>query len=189
MRVCMHRHVSVPCNLHSTLCHHNDRCFANSMVGTIMARDTPQSNPMLLHLNAGPNSLRLVLMQLTNAQVYSFVVAEINYTDLITGWIWEDGNTFLLAQAIQGKTYDEIYCQPTDELSRNQWLEFFEHKHVPSMPFFLNKNKRHVPEFTFSRHIIPSVMEIESGGSGELNDYKNEKEDIKNHKERRCSME
>jgi hypothetical protein len=164
----MRRNASVPTNFHSALPVHNDRRFANSMVGTIMARDTPQSNPMLLNLNAGHNSLRIVLKQLTNGEVYSFVVAEINYTELITGWIWEDGKTFFLAQAIQGKTYDEIYCQPTDELSRNQWLEFFEHKHVPSMPFFLNKNKRHVPEFTFSRHIIPPVMEIESDGNKTL---------------------
>jgi hypothetical protein len=125
---------------------------------------------------------------LTNGQVYSFVVAEINYTDLITGWIWEDGNVFLLAQTIQDKTYDEIYCTPLD-ISRNQWLKFFEQKQVPSMPFFLNKNNRHVPEFKFSRHIIPSVMEIESGDSGESKDCTNEKKDIKNHKERRFSME
>ena len=184
----MRRHASVPRDLHSALRHHNNPHAANSMVGTIMARDTPQSNPMLLYLDASTHCLCIVLKQLTNGQVYSFVVAEINYTDLVTGWIWEDANTFLLAQAIQGKTYDEIYCHPTD-VSRNEWLKFFEHKQVLSMPFFLNKKNRHVPKLKITRHIIPPVMEIESGDSGESKDYTNVKKDIKNHKERRSSME
>jgi hypothetical protein len=185
MHARMRRHASVPFNFHSTLPVHNDRRFANSMVGTIMARDTPRSNPMLLHLDAGTHCLRIVLKQLNNGQVYSFVVAEIHYADLITGWIWEDGNTFLLAQDIQGKTYDEIYCTPSD-VSRNQWLKFFEQKQVPSMPFFLNKKNRHVPEFKTSRHIIPPVIEIDSDDSGK--DCTNVKKDIKNHKEQRFSM-
>jgi hypothetical protein len=184
----MRRHASVPHDLHSALCRRDNRLCANRMVGTIMARDTPQSNPMLLHLDAGTHCLRIVLKQLTNGQVYSFVVAEINYTDLVTGWIWEDANTFLIAQAIQGKTYDEIYCHPIDK-SRNEWLKFFEHKQVVSMPFFLNKKNRHVPKLKITRHIIPSVMEIESGGSGESKDYRDVQEDIKNHKPRRSSMQ
>lgn len=142
---------------------------------------------MSLHLDAGTHCLRIVLKQFTNGQVYSFVVAEIKYTDLVTGWLWEDNNTFLLAQAIQDKTYDEIYCNPTD-VSRNQWLEFFEQKKVPSMPFFLNKKNRHVPEFKFSRYIIPPVMEIGAGDSGGSKDYTDVQEDIKNHKPRRSSM-
>jgi hypothetical protein len=150
--------------------------------------DTPQSDPMLLYLDAGPHCLRIVLKQLTNGQVYSFKVAEINYTDLVTGWTWEDCNTFLLAQAIQGKTYDEIYCHPTD-VSRNEWLKFFEHKQVVSMPFFLNNKNRHVPKLKITRYIIPPVIEIESGDSGESKECTNVKKDIKNHKERRLSMD
>jgi hypothetical protein len=188
MHTGMRRHASVPHDFHSVLRHHNNPRSANGMVGTIMARDTPQSNPMLLHLNASTHCLRIVLKQLTNGQVYSFVVAEINYTDLVTGWIWEDANTFLLAQAIQGKTYDEIYCRPIDK-SRNEWLKFFEHKQVASMPFFLNNKNRHVPEFKISRYIIPPVMEISSGDSGESKDCTNVQEDIKNHRERRSSMQ
>jgi hypothetical protein len=184
----MRRHASVPQNLHSALRPHNERQNANSMVGTIMARDTPESNPMLLHLNADTHCLRIVLKQLTNGKVYSFVVAQINYADLITGWIWEDCNTFLLAQAIQGKTYDEIYCNPID-VSRNEWLKFFEQKQVQSMPFFLNRNNRHVPKRKLTRYIIPSVKEIDSGDSGTSQDCTNVKKDNKNYKERRLSMD
>ena len=173
----MRRHASVPQNLHSTLREDNHRQLAKRMVGTIMARDTPQSSPMLLHLNAGSHSLRVVLKQLTNGQVHSFVVAEINYADLITGWIWEDRNTFLLAQAIQGKTYDEIHCYPTD-VPRNEWLKFFEKHRVPTMPFFLNKNNRHVPQLKLTKYGTFPVKEIESDESGASQDYK----------ERRLSM-
>ena len=167
----MRRHASVPHNFHSALPVHNNRHFANSMVGTIMARDTLQSSPMVLHLNAGSHSLRVVLKQLTNGQVHSFVVAEINYADLITGWIWEDRNTFLLAQAIQGKTYDEIYCYPTD-VPRNEWLKFFEKHRVPTMPFFLNKNNRHVPQLKLTKYGTFPVKEIESDESGASQNYK-----------------
>ena len=57
----MRRHASVPHDFHSALRHHNNPRSANGMVGTIMARDTPRSNPMSLHLDAGTHCLRIVL--------------------------------------------------------------------------------------------------------------------------------
>jgi hypothetical protein len=177
MHAHMRRHASVPKNLHSAVCRHNDQHSENSLVGTIMARDTPQSNPMLLHLDAGKDCLRIFLKQLTNGQVYSFLVAQIKYADIVIGWIWEDSNLFLLAQVIQDKTYDEIYCYPTD-VSRNKWLKFFESKQVRTVPFFLKQNSRHIPQFPISRYVMHRVIERESGSSN-----------ITNHKTRRCSMD
>lgn len=184
----MRRHVSVPRNLHSCMCHHNNLDSGKRMVGAILARDTPLSNPMSLHLDAGKDYLRIFLKQLTNGQVYSFLVAQIKYADLIIGWIWDDCNMFLLAQVIQDKTYDEIYCYPTD-VSRNKWLKFFEYKQVPSMPFFFNRNSRHVPRGKITRYLIPPVMEFESGGSDESQACTNARKNIKNRKEQRFSME
>jgi len=57
----------------------------------------------------------------------------------VIGWIWNIPNMFIIAASQNDKVLHEIYCYPSD-ISRNEWLKFFEKKNIYPLPFFNNNN-------------------------------------------------
>jgi len=79
--------------------------------------------------------LGIKLLQLINGHVQEFELARLSYRNLAACWAWERNDMFVLGavhEATSSALFHEIYCWPQD-ISRNDWLTFFESKGVRSM--------------------------------------------------------
>jgi len=172
----MRRNTSLPHLLNKSVVNSNK-------VGTVLARHSPLEPAMVLHLNAQEEILKIQLKQLINGNVHTFTLAQIDYESLFIGWMWSAPCMFIIAQSINSKLYDEIFCTPTDE-NRNMWLKFFENKNVTCRPVKLSADNVHIAQQYFR---LSPIKEVGSVSSGDFENFFDS--DVHSKKPRRKSMQ
>ena len=109
---------------------------AQDMSGSVQIRAAADSRRVMSVQFVGTvGGLRINLLQLINGQVQVFELARLSYRNLAACWAWERNDMFVIAaveDATSFRLFHEIYCWPQD-ISRNDWLAFFESKGVRSM--------------------------------------------------------
>jgi len=109
---------------------------AQDMSGSVQIRAAADSRRVMSVQFVGTvGGLRIKLLQLINGQVQEFELARLSYRNLAACWAWERNDMFVIAaveDATSFRLFHEIYCWPQD-ISRNDWLAFFESKSVRTM--------------------------------------------------------
>ena len=110
---------------------------AQHMSGSVHIRAQADSRRVMSVQFVGTvGGLRINLLQLINGQVQVFELARLSYRNLAACWAWERNDMFVIGAVKEATTcpplFHEIYCWPQD-ISRNDWLAFFESKSVRTM--------------------------------------------------------
>ena len=110
---------------------------AQVMSGSVQIRAAADSRRVMSVQFVGTvGGLRINLLQLINGQVQVFELARLSYRNLAACWAWERNDMFVIGAVKEATTcpplFHEIYCWPQD-ISRNDWLAFFESKNVRTM--------------------------------------------------------
>jgi hypothetical protein len=107
-----------------------------NLSGSVLIRASLHSSKVMsVQFVAKEDGLKINLLQLINGQVQVFKLARLSYRNLAACWAWERNDIFVIAaveDATSLRLFHEIYCWPQD-ISRNDWLAFFESKSVRSM--------------------------------------------------------
>ncbi len=107
----------------------------------VLIKAYPESSKcMLVQFVASDKELNIKFTQLINGNMQYFTLCNLDYSNLVIGWIWNIPNMFIIAASQNDKVLHEIYCYPSD-ISRNEWLKFFEKKNIYPLPFFKNFNQ------------------------------------------------
>ena len=153
------RIMSEPYNFNSSLplkTNTNTKVFSDN----VLIKAFPESSKvMLVQFVASDKELNIKFIQLINGNMQHFTLCNLNYSNLVVGWYWNNPNMFVIAALHNDKLYNEIYCYPSD-ISRNEWLKFFEKKNKYSLPFFKDFKQNYN-----NKYIINSVKEIINSSS------------------------
>jgi hypothetical protein len=126
----------------------------------VLIKAFPESSKvMLVQFVASDKELNIKFTQLINSKMQYFSLCNLDYSNLVVGWFWNNPNMFVIAASHNNKLYHEIYCYPRD-IQRNEWLKFFEKNNIYSLPFFENFKQNYN-----TKYIINSVKEIISSSS------------------------
>ena len=109
---------------------------AQVMSGSVQIRAAADSRRVMgVQFVGTVGGLGIKLLQLINGHVQEFELARLSYRNLAVCWAWERNDMFVIAaveDATSFRLFHEIYCWPQD-ISRNDWLAFFESKSVRTM--------------------------------------------------------
>ena len=109
---------------------------AQVMSGSVQIRAAADSRRVMgVQFVGTVGGLGIKLLQLINGHVQEFELARLGYRNLAVCWAWERNDMFVIAaveDATSFRLFHEIYCWPQD-ISRNDWLAFFESKSVRTM--------------------------------------------------------
>ena len=149
---------SMPLNT-NTNTNTNTKLFSDN----VLIKAFPESSKvMLVQFVASDKELNIKLTQLINGNMQYFTLCTLDYSNLVVGWHWNNPNMFIIAALHNDKLYNEIYCYPSD-ISRNEWLKFFEKKNIYSLSFF--KDFNNFKQNYNNKYIINSVKEIINSSS------------------------
>jgi len=156
----MRRIMSEPYDFNSFIPLMNTNTNTKVFFDNVLIKAFPESSKvMLVQFVASDKELNIKFTQLINGNMQYFTLCTLDYSNLVVGWYWNNPNMFIIAALHNDKLYHEIYCYPSD-ISRNEWLKFFEKNNIYSLPFFKNFNQDYN-----TKYIINSVKEIINSSS------------------------